>query len=334
MVGAGRSLQQLAGLFWNHTPRMIQTVRNRGFPWPVFTEQELANIISYIQYVKLFDEPGDPTLGELWFRDKRCADCHSVGGRGGSLGPPLDEQARFVAPVALAQSMSNHAPVMQARLAARGTSMPRFAGRELADIQAYIRRASTYRNRQIALLEPPNPENGRVLFTTKGCARCHGRGGQGTAFGPELQTPTERLGTAEIAGNLWNHSARMIAAASSQGVSFPRFEGGELADVIAFLYYLRFDEAEGNLRVGQQLYTQKGCADCHGGEGIAPTAPALGSSAAVRSPLALATAMWGHAPAMYDLTQLANREWPLFEGNEMRDLSAYLHSLASQQPSR
>jgi mono/diheme cytochrome c family protein len=26
-VGGGRSLQQLAGMFWNHTPRMIETVR-------------------------------------------------------------------------------------------------------------------------------------------------------------------------------------------------------------------------------------------------------------------------------------------------------------------
>ncbi len=69
LVGAGRSLQQLAGMFWNHTPRMIQTVEVKGFQWPTFSEEELADIISYIYYVKLFDEPGDPVLGERWFRD-------------------------------------------------------------------------------------------------------------------------------------------------------------------------------------------------------------------------------------------------------------------------
>jgi hypothetical protein len=70
VVGAGRSLQELAGLFWNHTPRMIETVRSRGYRWPTFTEEELADIISYIYYIKLFDEPGDPDLGERWFGDK------------------------------------------------------------------------------------------------------------------------------------------------------------------------------------------------------------------------------------------------------------------------
>jgi cytochrome c2 len=30
-AGAGRSLLQLAGLFWNHTPGMIETVRSRGY---------------------------------------------------------------------------------------------------------------------------------------------------------------------------------------------------------------------------------------------------------------------------------------------------------------
>ncbi len=90
IIGAGRSMQQLAGLFWNHTPRMIETVRRRGFQWPTFTEQELANVISYVYYVKLFDEVGDPELGERWFREKRCVQCHSVGGTGGRVGPALD----------------------------------------------------------------------------------------------------------------------------------------------------------------------------------------------------------------------------------------------------
>jgi hypothetical protein len=39
--------------------------------------------------------------------------------------------------------------------------------------------------------------------------------------------------------------------------------------------------------------------------------------------------MWDHAPAMYDRAQLQQLDWPRFEGDEMRDLSAYLRSLAS-----
>ena len=178
VVGAGRSMQQLAGLFWNHTPKMIETVRAHGFTWPTFTETELANVISYIYYVKLFDRPGDPDLGEQWFTQKRCAECHSVGGSGGHVGPALDRYAQYIAPIMLAEGMWNHGPAMQGKQVARGVPIPTFAGREMADIQAYIRRVSLLRDRHVAFLQAPDPARGEQLFTSKGCVRCHGREGR------------------------------------------------------------------------------------------------------------------------------------------------------------
>lgn len=328
-VGAGRSLQQLAGLFWNHTPRMIDTVRDRGFEWPQFTEEELTDIISYIYYVKLFDEVGDPDLGERWFREKRCAACHSVGGQGGRRGQPLDEYARFIAPISLAQGMWNHGPAMQAMQAATGVSMPTFLGRELADIQAYLRKASNMRDRKVVLLPPPDPNRGMQLFSSKGCTACHGQRGRGTSFGPDLRQATQRLRVSEIAGQLWNHSARMVSAMRRRGIPFPRFENTEMADVIAFLYYLRFYETGGDVRKGQQLYVEKGCTSCHTTDGTPSVGPDLSRAESVLTPLGLATAMWDHAPAMYDLTQVQRVEWPIFEDDEMQDLAIYLHSLAS-----
>ncbi|HSM17587.1 MAG TPA: c-type cytochrome [Gemmatimonadales bacterium] len=329
-VGAGRSLQQLAGMFWNHTPQMIETVRGRGFDWPSFTEEELADIISYVYYVKLFDEPGDPVLGDRWFREKRCIQCHAVGGQGGRSGPPLDDYARYPAPIMLAQGMWNHGPAMQAQQARRGVPIPTFIGREMADLQAYIRKASSLGNRVIELHKPPDPNRGQRLFRSKGCAGCHGADGRGTAVAPDLRTATQRLRVSEIAGQLWNHSAQMSRVTLAQGVAFPQFRGTEMADVIAFMYYLRFYERQGNVKTGETLFVRKGCATCHSrGEGPS-TGLDLSKSEAVLTPLKLATAMWDHAPAMYDRAQLQHVEWPRFEGDEMRDLSAYLQDLASQ----
>ncbi|NIR44758.1 MAG: c-type cytochrome [Gemmatimonadetes bacterium] len=328
VVGAGRSLQQLAGLFWNHTPRMIETVRHEEVRWPTFTEAELADIISYIYYVKLFDQPGNPEDGEWWFREKRCVECHSVGGRGGQVGGGLDGYARYIGPIMLAQGMWNSGPEMQGEQVSRGIPMPKFVGRELADIQAYIRRDSDLREREAVFLQPPNPNRGRELFLEKGCVACHGREGRGTRFGPDLQTATQRLQVSEIAGVLWNHSFQMDAAIRARGIAFPRFEGTEMADIIAFLYYLRFYAGAGDVQIGEQVFERKGCSACHGGD--AAVGPDLAQSRAVLTPLGLATAMWNHAPAMYDMIQLGDVEWPLFENEEMRDLSAYLQALAEQ----
>jgi len=329
LVGAGRSLQQLAGLFWNHTPRMIETVREKGVQWPTFSETDLADIISYIYYVKLFDEPGDPDAGERWFREKQCVRCHAVGGTGERIGPALDDYARYVAPIMLAAGMWNSGPAMQAAQAAHGIPMPVFVGRELSDIHAYIRRASSLRGRDVVFLEPPDPNDGRQLFVAKGCVRCHGTDGRGTAYGPDLRTATQRLRVSEIAGELWNHSFQMAAAMRARGISFPKFQGDEMANVISFLYYLRFYESEGDPQAGEQTFKRKGCYGCHVGDGQPAIGPDLSRSEAILTPLGLATAMWNHAPAMYDRIQL--EDWPRFEGEEMRDLSVYLRGLSARQ---
>jgi mono/diheme cytochrome c family protein len=327
-LGAERSMQQLAGLFWNHTPRMIEAAERRGFQWPTLTERELADVISYLYYVKLFDEPGDPEFGRRWFRDKHCIECHRLGATGGRVGPALDSYARYVAPIMLAEGMWNHGPTMQARQRANGVPTPTFEGREMADIQAYIRLASALERRQMVLLEPPQPERGQRLFAAKGCVRCHGPAGRGTPDGPDLRAATLHLRVSEIAGVLWNHSFVMSSRMRQRGVVFPKFQGTEMADVIAFLYYLRFNETEGNQGEGERIFRAKGCAGCHrSGQGPS-VGPDLSRSAAVTAPMRLVAAMWNHAPAMFAVMRSRAVDWPRFEGNEMRDLSVYLRSLA------
>ncbi|OYV72499.1 MAG: hypothetical protein B7Z72_04640 [Gemmatimonadetes bacterium 21-71-4] len=333
-AGAGRSMQQLAGLFWNHTPRMIEAAERHGFQWPTLTEQELADVISYLYYIKLFDQPGDPDLGQRWFQEKRCIECHRVGGTGGRVGPALDGYARYVAPIMLAEGMWNHGPAMQARQRDKGVPTPTFEGREMADIQAYIRRASALEPRQVVLLKPPLPERGRRLFAAKGCVRCHGPAGRGTAYGPDLRAATLHLSVSEIAGVLWNHSFVMSSQMRARGVAFPKFQGTEMADVIAFLYYLRFNETEGNRAEGERIFRAKGCAGCHRPDRGPAIGPDLSHSAAVTAPMRLVAAMWNHAPAMFAVMRSRAVDWPRFEGNEMRDLSVYLRSLARPAAAR
>jgi hypothetical protein len=147
-------------------------------------------------------------------------------------------------------------------------------------------------------------------------------------MGPDLRAGIQALRVSEIAGELWNHSALMTQGLESRGVPFPEFTDSELANVIAFLYYLRFEELDGDISVGEALFASKGCLVCHAPSGSDAVGPTLAESEVLADPLSLTTAMWNHAPAMYDLGQQTGLPWPLFQGDEMRDLAAYLRNLA------
>jgi cytochrome c2 len=209
--------------------------------------------------------------------------------------------------------------------------IPSFIGREMADIMAYVRRESHLADRDVVLLEAPSPGAGERLFTTKGCVSCHGTDGRGTTSGPDLHDVTSRRRVSEIAGVLWNHSLQMYAAMEARGLELPRFSGTELADMIAFLYYLPFGESDGDRLRGEQVFREKRCVDCHDQTSAAPIGPDLSQSQALASSVSLATAMWNHAPAMFDVTQSRRVEWPRFEGNEMPDLLAYLRTLGGRR---
>jgi cytochrome c2 len=327
-VGRGRSLLQLAGMFWNHTPRMIETVQSRGFEWPTFTDSDLADVISYVYYVKLFDPPGDPELGRQWFAEKRCQECHSVGGEGGRVGPPLDSYARFIAPLPLAAGMWNHGKAMREKQRGRGVPLPQFVGAELADIQAFIRASAIPGTRDLTLMRPPDVDRGKRLFRSKGCTTCHGSAGRGTALAPDLRQAIQQLRASEIAGELWNHSARITDAMVRNGVPFPEFASDELADVLSYLYYLRYEELSGDARAGRTVFESKGCAGCHDAGRDGSIGPDLTESEVVHEPMRLTAAMWNHAPSMYARVREAGIAWPLFQNHEMRDLAAYLRGVA------
>jgi Cytochrome c len=84
-----------------------------------------------------------------------------------------------------------------------------------------------------------DPLNGAQLFEIKGCFDCHSFNGQGGEDAPALDFMTGHLSAQEIAtmsGDIWNHLPEMIHHFKEEGIPFPTFSDGEMADLIAFLH--------------------------------------------------------------------------------------------------
>ncbi len=319
---AGKTWDELVGDFWNHTPRMIDEMNRRGHPWPTLDAQEMADILSYLYYLRLFDAPGDPVRGADTYARLQCDGCHSLGTRGKQVGGPLDRFGAFASPAPLAQAMWNAGPRMQQEQLRVGRPIPQFTGHEMADLQAYIRTAGRRKGRDVELQSLPNPARGADVYRSKQCGVCHDRH-QGRV--PDITRAALSRTASEITGVLWNHSYAMGAAMGARGVAFPRFEGNELSDLIAFLYFRGYEGQDGDAKRGSTAFVDKGCAACHrAAVGGAPDLSALKRT----DRAGLASAMWNHAPQMHRVMAEKSPFWPKFEAGEMRNLVAYLRTLS------
>jgi cytochrome c2 len=196
----------------------------------------------------------------------------------------------------------------------------------MADLLAFIRGQASGAILNEKFMMPGSPTSGRQLFVQKGCGACHSINGKGGKVGPDLSRKDFFKSVTEIAGSMCNHDPQMWGKMRQTAAGRPAFNGNEMADVIAYLYFIRYVGAPGDAALGRNLFEQKGCAQCHSlGQGQPGLAgPNLGASASLTSPVHLITAMWNHAPAMEQLVQERGLAWPTFERNEMRDLVEFL----------
>lgn len=329
-VVAGKPLPQLSGEFWNHTPRMIDEMTVKGYAWPTLERREMADLLSYLYYLRMFDESGSPSRGAATFARLRCESCHSLGATGGDVGGSLDAFSSYASPIPLAQAMWNAGPAMQRSQIEHGTPIPQFSGGEMADIQAYIREHGRRpENERVHLLRLPDPASGEKVFFEKRCVVCHATRKSGA---PDLGDAALRLTVAEISGILWNHSYAMQDRMRASGIPFPRFRGQEFADVVGYLHLLGYKGREGNASRGSQVFREKGCAACHEDQRI--QAPDLAKEHSGDDVIALSAAMWNHAPEMHEAMAKNGVPWPQFEEGDVEDLVAYLRSRSARGVSK
>lgn len=322
------SFLELGAALWNHVPAMSVTFEVTELEWPELSGREATELISFLYFIDYLGRPGVADAGRRVFEARGCSSCHVIGGGGPRVGPDLADLRRFASPLSVAQEIWNHGPRMLESMRRMNVLPPQFAVGDLADLSAFIRQEAGPGLREPLLSTPGNPNRGAELFATKGCASCHGRGARGGPGGPDL-TEFDLTRPAEaIAATMWNHGLAMSDAMQERGVSWPRFEGSELADVAAFLYFLGFVDPPGDPERGAQVFVDRSCVQCHG-PGDDPAnrdlpGPVLASSETAASPATLVAAMWNHAPLMKEAILGADLHWPELDGADLRDLRAYL----------
>ena len=102
-----------------------------------------------------------------------------------------------------------------------------------------------------------------------------------------------------------------------------------MADVIAYLYGLKLQDAPGDPKKGLTVINEGKCLSCHSinGKGATDAKDFIAGNGA-SNPMSMIAALWNHAPEMQKKFEEKNLDWPTFEGKDIVDLYAYLRTLS------
>jgi cytochrome c2 len=296
---AGRDFTpaKLAGLMWNHSPSMWNSMENAGIVKPNISSAQVADLFAYFFAARYFDKPGDAARGRQAFAAKGCADCHGISSAGTAGAPPVTEWDSLSSPIDLSRQMWNHAPRMNEKFSKDNRKWPQLTAQNLTDILVYIQNLPNAK-RLPPSFSPASAETGKQLFEVKGCADCH-------TGSNSLARHTAARGMNDFAAAMWNHAQSMLQKP-------PALNREEMERIVGYVWSLQFFDEPASAARGKKVYTAK-CAACH------QTAP----PAATQGAFGLISGLSEHGPKMLAEMKGKQVSWPRFDGTEMADLLAY-----------
>ncbi len=307
------SQAQLAALTWNHGPEMWGRMLAKKIPFLKIDKKEMADLFAFLYFIRYMDEPGDARKGKTLVESKGCLKCHQP--KEGAQGD-LSRWAMYTNPIVWAQMMWNHAPQMEQEMRKKGIPRVEFKENEMVDLIAYVR--SVNPKAEKVYLAPGDPASGEKLFSARGCSQCHTPGGR-----LDLAKKGDFPRTlAQLTGVMWNHSYEMWKGMEEKGIKRQDISPQDMADLVAYLFSMRYFDEPGDVERGKKVFAQKQCNLCHGKGGKMVS---LAGMKGKISPIFMAQAMWNHGPGMLEQMRKLKISWQEITGKEMVDLMEYLN---------
>jgi cytochrome c2 len=228
---------------WNHSSAMESAMVERGMDWPEFTEQEMVDLLLYLQnlpYTRGHRRQLDfssPRAAQTMFRTEACATCHSTTvntskARGPSIekamivGEPSGKGSRndFDTITGFTAAMWNHAPKSRIQASDMRARTETLSADEMGDLISNVYFSGGFE-------EEGDPVKGGRLFVKKGCQSCH----RDAVAGERPIESDGRFSAAHMASAVWSHGPEMIEEMQKTGLKWPTISGRDMADLIAFL---------------------------------------------------------------------------------------------------
>jgi len=211
----------LVTAMWNHASTMRKEFAAKKLNWPELTAQDLSDMLVYLRNLPATSNaPGGVEItsganGQRLFASKGCAACHS-----GKASLTSRLKGKTLTDIAVA--MWDHEPRMPAAPA------PLSLG-DMREIVSYLWAEQFFE-------DAGRPTAGARVFIASRCATCHNDASHDNATGAPKLTGTGRsFNAATVVSVLWHHGPQMLDQMKTKGIAWPRFEGRDMANLIAYL---------------------------------------------------------------------------------------------------
>ncbi len=205
----------LAEAMWNHSGQMKEQMKIRNLPWQALTAQEIADILVYARSLhrqKMSFELGSGDRGPEIFAAKGCGECHK-----GEL--TLETRLKEKTVTEIAAAMWNHVPQMSPGVTQQ------FQPGEMGQLLNYLWARQYFAGTGDA-------GRGQKVFAAKGCISCHSGASSGA---PDLSKLKGNFSSIAMVSALWKHGPTMLERMEQKNMTWPRFDGREMSNVIAYL---------------------------------------------------------------------------------------------------
>ena len=308
MVERGFTPDRFSALLWNHAPAMWGELAQKGIAQEALSPQKVADLFAYLFALRSFEQRGNARRGKRVFRFNKCAHCHGINDPVDKAVAPVRSWPFLDHPILLAYRMWSHPRDWPGKRSARTSApFPHLEAQDLSDLLAFLH--SVQGRRASVSFLPASPREGMQIFVTSGCVSCH--------YGSDaLEGRPTRYTLNDFAAAMWNHPppAPPLRAAINEE---------EMRRLAGYLLSIQFIEEHGDTGRGRLLFEKKLCAICH--ENPSGRAPGRSDMAGRMTSFDMAAALWKHGLAMRESMRQNNIPWPRFNGDEMADLTAYLH---------
>jgi len=208
----------LAAAMWNHGPNMKEEFAKQKVVRPYLFAQDLTDILVYLRNIPETRNAPAPRFfttnganGQALFESKGCVKCHF-----GKL--QLEPRLKGKTLTEIAVDMWNHQPKM-------AEVPPTFEEGEMRDVISYLWSSQFFE-------DSGNASAGKRAFISKRCVACHN---DASTDVPKLVGSQHTFSSIYMVSALWHHGPTMLSLMKSRNILWPRFEGTEMSDLIAYL---------------------------------------------------------------------------------------------------